>query len=59
MTLVDLDGLRVANALEFTGLNHAQELRLQGRAHRPDFVEEQRPPVRLLDPGPDGWRRLR
>ena len=47
---VHLDRLRVADALELTRLNHAQELRLQRRAHRPDFIEEQRAAVRLLDP---------
>ena len=47
---VHFDRLRVADALELARLQHAQELRLQRRAHRPDFVEEQRAAVRLLEP---------
>ena len=46
---VDLDRVRVADALELALLQHAQQLRLQRRAHRPDFVEEQRALVRLLE----------
>ena len=46
---VDLDGVRVADALELALLQHAQQLRLQRRAHRPDLVEEERPLVRLLE----------
>ena len=52
-----LIGVRVADALELALLQHAQQLRLQRRAHRPDLVEEQRAPVRLLEPalaGADG-----
>ena len=45
-----LIGVRVADALELALLQHAQQLRLQRRAHRPDFVEEQRALVRLLEP---------
>ena len=47
---VDLDRVRVADALELALLQHAQQLHLQRRAHRPDFVEEQRALVRLLEP---------
>ena len=47
---VDLDRVRVADALELALLQHAQQLRLQRRAHRPDFVEEERALVRLLEP---------
>ena len=46
---VDLDRVRVADALELALLQHAQQLRLQRRAHRPDFVEEERALVRLLE----------
>ena len=46
---VDLDRVRVADALELALLQHAQQLRLQRRAHRPDLVEEQRALVRLLE----------
>ena len=42
--------MRVADALELALLQHAQQLHLQRRAHRPDFVEEQRALVRLLEP---------
>ena len=45
-----LIGLRVADALELALLQHAQQLHLQRRAHRPDFVEEERAAVRLLEP---------
>ena len=47
---VDLDRVRVADALELALLQHAQQLRLQRRAHRPDLVEEERALVRLLEP---------
>ena len=47
---VDLDGVRVADALELALLQHAEELHLQPRAHRADLVEEERAFVRLLDP---------
>ena len=47
---VDLDRVRVADALELALLQHAQQLRLERGAHRPDFVEEQRALVRLLEP---------
>ena len=47
---VDLDRLRVADALELALLQHAQQLGLQRRAHRPDLVEEERALVRLLEP---------
>ena len=53
---VDLDRVRVADALELALLEHAQQLRLQRRAHRPDLVEEERALVRLLEaalPGAD------
>ena len=56
---VDLDRVRVADALELALLQHAQQLRLQRRAHRPDFVEEERALVRLLEAGPGGWRPRR
>ena len=46
---VDLDRVRVADALELALLQHAQQLRLQRGAHRPDLVEEQRALVRLLE----------
>ena len=46
---VDLGGVRVADPLELALLQHPQQLHLQRRAHRPDFVEEQRAFVRLLD----------
>ena len=47
---VDLGRVRVADALELALLQHAQQLHLHARAHRPDFVEEQRALVRLLEP---------
>src|SRR4051794_9486186 len=46
---VDLDRVRVADALELPLLEHAQQLRLERRAHGPDFVEEQGALVRLLE----------
>ena len=46
---VHLDRVRVADALELALLQHAQQLHLQRRAHRADFVEEQRALVRLLE----------
>ena len=46
---VDLDGVRVADALELTLLQHPQQLRLERGAHRSDLVEEQRALVRLLE----------
>ena len=46
---VDLGRVRVADALELALLQHAQQLHLQRRAHRPDLVEEERPLVRLLE----------
>ena len=46
---VHLDRLVVADALELALLQRAQQLHLQRRAHRPDFVEEQRALVRLLE----------
>ena len=54
---VDLDRVRVADALELALLQHAQQLRLQRGAHRPDFVEEQRALVRLLEPALPGRDR--
>ena len=47
---VHLDRVRIADALELALLQHAQQLHLQRRAHRPDFVEEERALVRLLEP---------
>ena len=47
---VDLDGMRVSDAFELALLNHAQQLGLKGRAHRPDLVEEDRALVGLLEP---------
>ena len=47
---VDLPGLVAADALERALLQGAQQLGLQARAHRADFVEEQRAAVRLLQP---------
>ena len=47
----------VADALELTLLQHAQQLHLQRHAHRAHFVEEQRAAMRLLEPslpGADG-----
>ena len=38
------------DAFELALLQHAQQLRLERRAHGPDLVEEQRAPVRLLEP---------
>ena len=46
---IDLDRVRVADALELALLQHAQQLGLQRRAHGPDFVEEERAFVRLLE----------
>ena len=46
---VHLDRVRVADPLELALLQHPQQLHLQRRAHRPDFVEEQRAFVRLLE----------
>src|SRR4051812_29151551 len=46
---VDLDRMRIADALELALLQHAQELRLQRRAHRSNFVEEERALVRLFE----------
>ena len=46
---VDLDGVRVADALELPFLENAQQLGLQRRAHGSDLVQEQRALVRLLD----------
>ena len=46
---VDLDRVRIADALELALLQHAQQLHLQRRAHRADFVEEERALVRLLE----------
>ena len=43
------DRVRVADPLELALLQHAQQLHLQRRAHRPDFVEKQRALVRLLE----------
>ena len=42
--------MRVADPLELALLQHAQQLHLQRGAHRPDFVEEQRAAVGLLEP---------
>jgi hypothetical protein len=56
---VYLDRLRVADALELPLLQDAQQLHLQRHAHRPDFIEEERAPMRLFDlplSGPDGAR---
>ena len=47
---VDLDGARVADALELALLQHAQQLHLQRHRHRPHLVEEQRAAVGLLEP---------
>ena len=46
---IDLHRVRFSDALEFPFLQHAEQLRLQRRAHRSDFVEEQRAAVRLLE----------
>jgi hypothetical protein len=46
---VDLDRVRVADALELALLQHAQQLRLERGTHRPDLVEEERALVRLLE----------
>ena len=54
---VDLDRVRVADALELPLLKHPQKLHLHARTHCADFVEKQRPFVRLLEPalaGADG-----
>ena len=56
---VDLDRVRVADALELALLQHPQQLRLERRAHRPDFVQEQRALVGLLEPSLPGRRRRR
>src|SRR5262249_26515322 len=56
---VDLDRVGVADALELALLQHAEQLGLQRRAHRADFVEQQRALVRLLEAslaGADGAR---
>ena len=47
---VDARGAIFADPLELALLQHAQQLHLQRRAHRPDLVEEQRALVRLLEP---------
>ena len=47
---INLDRMRVADAFDLAFLEHAQELGLQPRAHRPDLVEEERAFVRLLEP---------
>ena len=41
--------MRIADALELALLQHAQQLGLERRAHRPDLVEEERALVRLLE----------
>src|SRR6185503_15897058 len=46
---VDLHRMRIADALELSLLKHAQKLHLERRAHRADFVEEQRALVGLLE----------
>ena len=46
---VDLDCVRIADALELAFLQHTQHLRLQRRAHGPDLVEEERALVRLFE----------
>src|SRR5205823_14814624 len=45
----DLDRVRIADTLEFALLQHAQQLRLQRGAHRPDFVQEEGALVRLFE----------
>ena len=47
---VHFDRLAVADALELALLQHPQQLHLQRHRHRPDFVEEQRALIRLLEP---------
>ena len=42
--------MRIADLLEFAFLQHTEQLHLQRRAHRPDFVQEQRAFVRLFEP---------
>src|SRR3954471_2834840 len=47
---VDLDRIRVADALELALLQHAKKLRLERGTHRADFVEKQRALVCLFEP---------
>ena len=46
---VHLDGLVAADAFERAGLEHAQNLRLRGRRHIADFIEENGAAVALLE----------
>src|SRR6185503_10035083 len=46
---IDSYRLRVADALELPRLQHTQQLGLEGRAHRPDLVKEQRAAMGLFD----------
>ena len=56
---VDLDRVRIADALELAFLEDAQKLRLERRAHRRDLVEEQRALVRLFEASLTRRRRRR
>ena len=47
---VGLDRVGAADALEPAVLEHAQELGLHSQRHLADFVEEQRAPLRQLEP---------
>ena len=47
---VDLERLRPADALELPGLEHAEQLGLEGRGDVADLVEQQRPAVGQLEP---------
>src|SRR5581483_3541342 len=46
---IDLDGLIAAHPLEGAGLEHAQDLGLRCRGHVPNFVQEQRAAIALLE----------
>ena len=46
---IDDDGALATDALELAFLQQPQQLRLHRRRHIADFVEEERPAVRLLE----------
>src|SRR5688500_3711842 len=46
---VDADGMLSADATELASFDHAEQLRLQGDVEIADFVDEERPSVRLLE----------
>src|ERR1017187_2562768 len=48
-TYISLEFLGAAQTLESSILQHAQQLRLQGRTHLSDLVQQQGPPVSQLE----------